>query len=112
MKIYSEKTNKEYTTVEECLQAEKEFDEAVAKEKAEKERKLAEEQAKHKALTEARKSRANEVEEAYKAVIEAQKHYHELLQAFCKDYGAFHMTLHTGEGNPFDAFNHLFDFWL
>ena len=30
MKIYSEKTNKEYATVEDCLAAEKEYDDAIA----------------------------------------------------------------------------------
>ena len=36
MKILSEKTGKEYMTVEECVAAEKEFDEAVAKEEERK----------------------------------------------------------------------------
>ena len=44
MKIISEKTGKEYNSVELCLAAEKEYDERIAKEKAEKE-------AKEKALT-------------------------------------------------------------
>jgi hypothetical protein len=35
MKILSEKTNKYYATVDECLAAEKAFDEAEAKKKAE-----------------------------------------------------------------------------
>ena len=34
MKIYSEKTNKEYKSVDECLAAEKEFDDKLALEKA------------------------------------------------------------------------------
>jgi len=98
MKIFSEKTNQEYSSVEECLAAEKEFDEALAAKKAEEEK-----------LTEARKSRAIEVEEAYKAILEAQKVYREKLDAFIKDYGSFHMTLRTGDFNPFDGF---FDhFW-
>ena len=99
MKFLSEKTGKEYKTVEECLAAEKEFDEAVAKEKARKEN-----------LTKERKERANEVEEAYKAVLEAQKAYKAKLDAFVKDYGSFHMTLRTGEGNPFDLFDRLLTF--
>lgn len=98
MKIISEKTNQSYATVEECIAAEKAFDEAAAKEKEEKEK-----------IAAARKERAVEVEDAYKAVIEANKKYRELLQAFVKDYGSFHMTVHTGEFNPFDSFTHLFD---
>ena len=98
MKILSEKTNKYYATVDECLAAEKAFDEAAAKKKAEEEK-----------LKATRKERANEVENAYKASIEANKHYRELLDAFIKDYGSFHMTVHTGNLNPFDSFSHFFD---
>lgn len=97
MKILSEKTNKYYATVDECLKAEKEYDEAVAAKEA-----------KAKKLNEERKNRATEVEEAYKAVVEANKHYRELLDAFVKDYGSFHMTLHTGDFNPFNAFGYAF----
>ena len=78
-----------------------EFDEAAAKERMKKEK-----------LAEERKARASEVEEAYKAVLEASKTYREKLNAFVKDYGSFHMTLRTGEGNPFDLFDKFFDrFW-
>lgn len=101
MKILSEKTNKEYASVEECLAAEKEFDKQVAFEKVKKEE-----------LANIRKDRAKEVEDAYKAILEAKKHYNELLNNFVKDYGSFHMTLHTGDGNPFDLFNRFFDNWL
>ena len=94
MKIYSEKTNKEYKTVEECLAAEKAFDDKLALEKAKKAE-----------LTTQRKARAAEVEEAYSAIIKAQKAYREKLNAFVKDYGSFHMTVKTGEGNPFDTFD-------
>lgn len=97
MKYYSEKTKKTYDTEEECLAAEKELDKVLAK----KEELLA-----------VRKERATEVEDAYKAVLEASKIYREKLNAFVKDYGSFHMTLRTGEGNPFDLFDRFFDrFW-
>ena len=88
MRILSDKTNKYYATVEECLAAEKAFDEAEAKKKAEAEK-----------LNATRKERANEVEKAYK----------ESLDAFVKDFGSFHMTVHTGDLNPFDSFSHLFN---
>lgn len=101
MKIYSEKTGKEYKTVDECVAAEKEFDEAVAKEKAKKEE-----------LAAVRKERAAEVEEAYKAIAAAQKEYRKKLDAFVKDYGQFHMTVRTGEGNPFNLFDDFFFRWF
>jgi hypothetical protein len=113
MKIYSEKTNKEYATVEDCLAAEKEYDDAIAEKKAKEEKALAEAKAKREELAAARKERATEVEDAYKAVLEAQKVYRQKLDAFVKDYGSFHMTVKTGDGNPFDLFNGFFDhFWL
>lgn len=98
MKIISEKTGLEYASVEECVNAEKEYDEKIAAEKAKKE-----------ALDNQRKNRAIEVEDAYKAVLTAQKAYKEKLNAFVKDYGSFHMTLKTGDGNPFDLFESFFD---
>jgi len=99
MKILSEKTGKEYQTVEECVAAEKEFDEAVAKEKARKEN-----------LAKERKERAKEVEDAYKAILEAQKVYKDKVDEFVKDYGSFHMSIRTGEGNPFNLFEPFFSF--
>ena len=99
MRILSEKTGKEYKTVPECIAAEKEFDEAQAKEEARK-----------KALSDERKTRAKEVEDALKAVCDAQKAYEEKLDAFVKDYGSFHATIRTGEGNPFNLFEPLFRF--
>lgn len=90
MRIISDKTGKEYVSVEECLAAEKEYDEAIEAEKARK-----------AALAEKRADRAKEVEAAYHKVVEAQKDYHKVLASFCKDYGAFHMTLN----DPFDFFN-------
>lgn len=109
MKILSEKTGKEYASVEECLAAEKEFDEAIAAKKAAEEKALAERKAKQEELAAARKARAKEVEDAFKAIVDAQKHYNEVKNAFLKDYGSFHMTLHTGDGNPFDLFSSFFN---
>ena len=113
MKIISEKTGKEYATVEECMAAEEQFEKELAEKKAAEEKALAEAKAKKEALAAARKERAAEVEEAYKAILAAQKVYREKLDAFVKDYGSFHMTVKTGDGNPFDLFNGFFDhFWL
>ena len=101
MKIYSEKTGAEYASVEDCLAAEKKFDEEKAAEKAKKEE-----------LAATRKARATEVEDAYKAILEVQKVYQEKLDAFVKDYGQFHMTISSGSGNPFDTFNLWRNFWF
>ena len=73
--IYSEKTKKKYDSVEDCLQAEKEYEEKLLKEKEEKEK-----------LTAERKTRAKEVEDAFKTA-------YGLLDDFVKDYGNFHFTL-------------------
>ena len=86
MKILSEKTKKEYATVEECLEDEAKYDEMIAKKKEEAERKSAE-----------RKERAKEVDEAYLAEKEAERKYVELRNKFVKDYGSFHMTYSTTE---------------
>lgn len=112
MKIISEKTGKEYASVVECVKAEKEYDEAIAAKKAEEEKALAEAKAKKEALVANRKERATEVEEAYKAILKAQKVYKEKLDSFVKDYGSFHMTLHSGENNPFDLFDLFHNFWF
>ena len=98
MKIY-DKMGNEHATVDEAIAAEKEYDEAVAKEKERKEN-----------LAKERKERAKEVEDAFKAILEAQKAYNEKLDAFKRDYGSFHMTIKTGEDNPFNLFEPLFGF--
>jgi len=94
MKYVSEITKKAYNTEQECLDAEKAFKEAEAKALAEKEKKTAE-----------RSARAKEVEEAYKASIEANKRYNELVNQFIQDYGSFHMTY----SNTSDLLNNVFD---
>lgn len=77
MRIFSEKTNQEYKTVVECLEAERAYDEAILKEQEEKRK-----------LESSRKERAAEVEAAYKS-------YRALLRDFCRDFGAFHMSLRS-----------------
>ena len=89
MKIVSEKTGKQYNNVEDCLADEKQFDEKIAKEEERK-----------KELANERKNRAKEVEEAYKAKVEANVAYNKILSKFIEDYGSFHMTI-----------NNLSDLW-
>lgn len=95
MKIFSEKTNKYYSTVDECIEAEK---------------KVAAKEAKKKELSDARKNRAKEVEDAYKARLEADKVYQEKLNKFIEDYGSFHMTFDTKLENPVSLFDFLDSF--
>ena len=113
MKILSEKTNKYYSTVDECIAAEKEYDEKIAREKAQKE---AEEKAlvvKKEAAIAERKEAASKVEEKRQALITAQKAYREELSKFCDKYGAYHFTVKTDGDSMFNLFDNLFDhFWL
>ena len=89
MKILSEKTKKFYDTVEACVEAEAAWDAEQAKIEAEK-----------KALAEARKDRAKEVEDAYRKAREAEKDFIRLRNAFVKDYGSFHMTIREQDAPP------------
>lgn len=98
MKIYSEITKKFYDDIEACEKAEKDF-------KTEEEKRIA----KQNQLSEEKKARANEVNEAYKAVREAQKHYDKLKNDFIKDYGYFHMSYYEPNAtSPFSIFEDLF----
>lgn len=109
VKIYSDKTNKFYNSVEEANQAEFDLKATENLEKIRKEREaLAAKEKKEKAAAE-RKAMAVEVEDARQAMIKAQKAYREKLEAFCKKYGAYHLTLDKAEDFPT-----LFDFfsWL
>ena len=99
MKFYSEKLNTLYSTEKELLKAEKEHDEKLAKEKAEKEKKSNE-----------RAARAKEVEDAAKVVSDARKVYTEKLNAFIKDYGTYHSTISRKDFD--DIFDDFINFWL
>ena len=61
-----------------------------------------------KELSDARKVRAKEVEDAYKACLDANKHYRDKLNKFIDDYGSFHMTFDTEIDSPFSFFDFLF----
>ena len=95
MKFYSEKLDKLFDTQELCAEAEEAHEKALA-EAENKKLKLAEERA----------NRAKEVEELYKAAVEAKKAYDEKLREFLKDYGSFHATFKN-----VDPFFSLFDWF-
>ena len=101
MKVISEKTGKTYSTIEECVEDEKKFDEEIAAQVAKREN-----------LSRERKNRAKEVEEAYKARIEADKIYREKLNKFVDDYGSFHMTIDTEVEDSFNLLDFLDNFWF
>ena len=112
IKIYSDKTNKFYNSVEEANHAEFELKEQENREKIQKEREAAlAKQKKEQALAE-RKACAAEVDEARKAYLAAQKCYREKLEGFCKKYGTYHYTVENGDEIPslFDIFGNLFKF--
>ena len=96
IKYQSDKTNKYYSTVEEANKAEFELKEKENRERAQKEREARLKKEKEEKLVAERKARAAEVEEARKTMVAAQHKYCELLEAFTKDYGPFHLSL-TGE---------------
>lgn len=74
MKIISEVTGKTYSTVEECLNAEKKFME---------EKRIKEEETKR--LVKEKETRKKEIDEAY-------THYVNLINKYIEDYGSFHKT--------------------
>ena len=113
MKYFSEVTHQYYDTEKACLEAEFKVKEEQNRQKILKEKAEREAKEKQEKLVAARKVRANEVEEARKAMIAAQHKYSEVLEAFCKDFGAFHTTLTRDDAKGiipilFDIFNPLF----
>ena len=113
MKYFSEVTRQYYDTEKACLEAEFKVKEEQNRQKILKEKEERERKAKQEALAAERKARANEVEEARKAMVAAQSKYREVLEAFCKDFGAFHTTLTRDDAKGiiptlFDIFNPLF----
>lgn len=78
MQYYSEKTKKLYPTEADLHADEDEFDQERIKLEKAKEEKAA---------------RAKEIEEAYKAIEGATKHYNDLVNKFIKDYGYYHSTV-------------------
>ena len=112
IKIYSDKTNKFYNTVDEANRAEFELKEKENLEKIRKEREVAlAKEKKEKAIAE-RKVAAEKVETARKAFNEARKAYHAELEGFCKKYGTYHYTTDGKEDVPslFDLFDNIFHF--
>ena len=109
MKYYSDVTNSLYDSEKACLEAELKVKEKENREKILRERAAREAKEKQEKLAAERKARAAEVEEARKAADTACAKYAELLEAFCRDYHTFHLSL-TGEDAK-KAIPTLFDFF-
>lgn len=78
MKIISEKTNQTYNSVEECLMAEKRFDDAQAAKKVEEERKKSE-----------RDKRRQEIKNLGTAIEKMRAEYVEKVSRYEKDYNCY-----------------------
>lgn len=103
-KIYcNEYTDELFDTEEKAAESERKYLEAKAvKEKAEAERKAALEKKNSE-----RAARAKEVEDKRKAYIDARNEYQKALSNFCKDYGAYHMSVK--DVNPLSLIDTFFD---
>ena len=93
MKFYSDITKNFYDTEKACLADEFKVKEEQNRQKILQEKAEREAKEKQEKLVAARKVRANEVEEARKAMVAAQSKYREVLEAFVRDYGTYHMSL-------------------
>lgn len=102
-KYFNQYTNEPFNTPEEADASEKKYlKEEEAKKRAEAERKAAAEKKNAERALEAK-----EVDEAYKAFIEARKAYQKKLSDFCKKYGTYHMSVK--DTNTWDFVNSFFD---
>ena len=113
MKYFSEVTRQYYDTEKACLEAEFKVKEEQNRQKILKEKAEREAKEKQEKLVAERKVRANEVEEARKAMVAAQSKYREVLEAFVRDYGTYHMSLNGDDAKNiiptlFENFLNLF----
>lgn len=103
MKFYSEVTKRLYDSQDELTKDERKVATAEAEKKAVEAKKSAE-----------RAARAKEVEDAYKAEVEAHAKYIKLRNQFVDDYGSFHMSYTTSTPevevrSPYTLFDTLFN---
>jgi molecular chaperone GrpE (heat shock protein) len=108
-KLYcNEYTGESFTTEEACAESEKKYLTAQeAKKKAEEEKLAAQKKKESERAVRAKEVEAaqKKVHEARKALQEAQAEYRNILDAFCRDYQAYHMSV-----KPDDWFGLLEDF--
>lgn len=109
IRVYSDKTQQFYNTVEEANRAEFELKEQENREKIRKEREAAEAKAKKEKEVAERKVAADKVEAAHKAMVEAQKVYRDELNKFIETYGSFHMTWNSNDVKSLEDLFKAFD---
>ena len=110
IKVYSDRTNKFYNSVEEANRAEFELKEKENLEKIQKEREAAlAKQKKEQAIAE-RKAAAEKVDAVRQEYLKAQKAYHEELSKFCQKYGTYHYSTKNADEVPslFDFLENIF----
>lgn len=103
IQYYSDMLNQYFDTEAAAIEAEK----AEAEKRALIEKAKAEKEAKAKKAAEERKARAKEIEAAHKTMIEAEKTYNSLVDAFVKDFGSYHMTYSSSQDLD-GLINHIF----
>lgn len=114
IRIYSDKTQKFYNSIDEANQAEFKAKEEENRQRVLAERKAAEEKEKKEKEAAERKAMAAEVTAALEAANKAQSAYREKLEAFCKKYGTFHFSTDGVKNVPalFDIFDPFFKNFL
>jgi flagellar hook-basal body complex protein FliE len=100
MKYFSDKLNKVFEKEDDLHKAEEDYDNRMAKAKADQEK-----------LKNERSERAKEVEKAMEDAQIASAKATELLNKFIKDYGAYHTTLTVAPEDVFDEFFKYFLNW-
>ena len=100
IKIYSDKTNKFYNSVEEANRAEFELKEKENLEKIKKAREEAEAKAKKEKDAAERKAAAEKVEAARKEMEKANKVYKDTLSEFIEKYGTYHFSTSNPDEIP------------
>lgn len=112
IKIYSDKTQRFYNSVEEANRAEFELKAKENLAKIEKERKEREIQVQKEKAAAERKAAAEKVDSARKTYAEAKKAYSAELEAFCKKYGTYHYSTNGKDDIPtlYDIFDKIFSF--
>ena len=110
VKFYSDVTKNFYETEKECLAAEFKVKEEQNREKIRKEREAAIENEKREKANAERKEAAARVEEARKAMTQAQTAYKNELDKFITKYGTYHYS--TTNANEIPILFDLFDSFL
>lgn len=105
MKYYSEQLGTVYDSEKECLDAELKAREEAARQKELKDKAELKLKAEREKRAAERKAAAANVEQARKAMQEAQTAYKKALEDFCKKYGTYHFS-----SNSVEDFPTLFDF--